>query len=117
VGTGAAATAGSAARGAVAGRQSTRRAARPATPRAARARVSRGRVTLTLPAVANGRRIRIERATGANGSFATRATTTRRTFVDRTVRRGRTYRYRLVVLAGTARSLPSTAITVRVPRR
>jgi hypothetical protein len=116
-GTGAAAAAGSAARGAVADRQSTRRAARPATPRAARARVSRGRVTLTLHAVAKGRRIRIERATGAKGKFATRATTTRRTFVDRTVRRGRTYRYRLVVLAGTARSLPSTAVTVRVPRR
>jgi hypothetical protein len=29
------------------------------------------------------------------------------------VRRGRSYRYRLVMLAGTGRSLPSKAITVR----
>ncbi|MEA2382323.1 MAG: hypothetical protein QOH72_2294 [Solirubrobacteraceae bacterium] len=90
-------------------------AARPATPRAWKAKATRGRVLISLPKLAKGHRVEILRATKAK--YGRIATTTRRSYVDRKVKRATTYRYRLVlVAAGGARSLPSKPITVRVPR-
>jgi hypothetical protein len=101
--------------GAAAKPAGARKTARPATPRSWKAKATRGRVLVSLPKLAAGQRLEIMRATKAK--YSRIATTTRRSYVDRKVKRGATYRYRLVlVAAGGARSLPSKAATVRVPR-
>jgi hypothetical protein len=88
-------------------------AKRPAPPRSWKAKASRGRVVLTLPKLGNGQRLEIMRATKAK--YGRIATTTRRSYTDRTVRRGRTYRYRVVLVGSNGlRSLPSKTIAVRV---
>jgi hypothetical protein len=88
-------------------------AKRPATPRAWKAKASRGRVVLTLPKRGKGQRFEIMRATKAK--YGRIATTTRRSYTDRKVRRGRTYRYRVVLVGSNGvRSLPSKTIAVRV---
>ena len=88
---------------------------RPATPRAWKAKASGRRVVITLPRLGKGQRFEIMRA--AKAKYGRIATTTRRSYVDRKVRRGARYRYRLVLVsAAGARSLPSKAIVVRVPR-
>jgi hypothetical protein len=114
------ATARTAVRGASAASPGGRRSAarRLAAPKAARARATRNRVTLTLPKIPKGSKLRISRATGKKGAFTLRSTTSRRTWVDRRVKRGATYRYRLVRMAPNGqRSLASKPVTVRVPRR
>jgi opacity protein-like surface antigen len=94
----------------------SRKAARPAAPRSWKAKVTRGRVLLALPKLGKGQRVEIMRATKAK--YGRIATTTRRSYLDRKVKRGKSYRYRLVLVgANGARSLPSNTITVRVPRR
>ena len=60
-----------------------------------------------------GQRFEIMRATKAK--YGRIATTTKRSYTDRKVRRGRTYRYRVVLVgANGVRSLPSQTISVRV---
>ncbi len=94
-------------------------ARRLAAPKGLRARASRARVTLTLPKVPKGSKLQILRATGKKGGkFARKVTTSKRSWTDRKVKRGTTYRYRIVrVTAGGQLSLPSQTVTVRVPRR
>jgi hypothetical protein len=90
-------------------------AKRPATPRSWKARVRGRRVVITLPKLGKGQRVEIMRA--AKTKYGRIATTTRRSYTDRKVRRGATYRYRLVLVsAAGVRSLPSQTIVVRVPR-
>jgi hypothetical protein len=90
-------------------------AARPATPRAWKAKASGRRVVISLPKLAKGQRLEIMRATKAK--YGRIATTTKRSYTDRKVRRGTTYRYRLVLVsAAGVRSLPSKTITVKVRR-
>jgi hypothetical protein len=93
--------------------------ARPAAPKAFRAKVTRGRVLITLPKLAKGERVEIQRSAATKkAKFARIATSKAKTYLDRTVRRGRTYRYRLVLVTSDGRrSLPSKTLTVRVPRR
>jgi hypothetical protein len=92
------------------------KAARPAAPRSWKAKVTHGRVLLSLPKLAKGQRVEIMRATKAK--YGRIATTTRRSYLDRKVKRGKSYRYRLVLVgASGVRSLPSNTISVRVPRR
>ncbi len=93
--------------------------AKLAAPKGLRARASHGRVTLTLPKVPKGSKLQILRATGKKGGkFAHKVTTSKRSWTDRKVKRGTTYRYRIVrVTAGGQLSLPSQTVTVRVPRR
>jgi hypothetical protein len=96
----------------------TARAARAFGLKGFRIRATGGRVRITLPKLAKGQRIEIQRSAATRKpKFARIATSKARSYLDRKVRRGRTYRYRLVLLAkdGT-RSLPSTVLTVRVPR-
>lgn len=100
-------------------RSTTRRAARAFAATGFRLRATGGRVRLTLPRVAKGQRVEIQRSAATKKPrFGRIATSKARSYLDRTVRRGRTYRYRLVLVAkdGT-RSLPSKVLTVRVPRR
>ena len=109
---------GQSVRGASAGsRRGT--AATLAAPKGLRARASRSRVTLTLPTVPKGSKLQIFRATGKKGgSFALKVTTSKRSWTDRKVKRGTTYRYRIVrVTTGGQLSVPSQTVTVRVPRR
>jgi hypothetical protein len=88
-------------------------AARPATPRSWKATLRAHRVVISLPKLAKGQRFEIMRATAKK--YGRIATTTRRSYTDRKVRRGRTYKYRLVLVsAAGVRSLPSKTITVRV---
>ncbi len=93
--------------------------ARPAAPKAFRAKVTRGRVLITLPKLGKGERVEIQRSAATKkAKFARIATSKAKTYLDRTVRRGRTYRYRLVLVTSDGRrSLPSKTLTVRVPRR
>ena len=93
--------------------------ARPAAPKAFRAKVTRGRVLITLPKLGKGERVEIQRSAATKkAKFARIATSKAKTYLDRTVRRGRTYRYRLVLVTSDGRrSLPSRTLTVRVPRR
>jgi hypothetical protein len=87
--------------------------ARPAAPRAWKAKASGRRVLLSLPKLAKGQRIEIMRATKTK--YGRIATTTRRSYTDRKVKRGATYRYRLVLVSAAGeRSLPSKTIAVRV---
>lgn len=94
-------------------------AARPAAPKAFRAKVTRGRVLITLPKLGKGERVEIQRSAATKkAKFSRIATSKAKTYLDRTVRRGRTYRYRLVLVTSDgSRSLPSRTLTVRVPRR
>ena len=86
---------------------------RPATPRSWKAKSTGHRVVITLPKLGKGQRFEIMRATAKK--YGRVATTTRRSYTDRKVRRGRTYRYRLVLVsAGGVRSLPSRTIAVKV---
>jgi hypothetical protein len=88
-------------------------AKRPATPRAWKAKASGRRVVLSLPKLAKGQRIEIMRATKAK--YGRIATTTRRSYTDRKVRRRTTYRYRIVLVGSNGvRSLASKTIVVRV---
>jgi hypothetical protein len=84
-----------------------------------RIRATGGRVRITLPKLAKGQRIEIQRSAATKkATFARIATSKARTYLDRTVRRGRTYRYRLVLIAKDgSRTLPSKILTIRVPRR
>lgn len=92
---------------------STASAKRPATPRAWKAKASGRRVVLSLPKLAKGQRIEIMRA--AKAKYGRIATTTRRSYTDRKVRRHTTYRYRIVLVGSNGvRSLPSKTIVVRV---
>jgi hypothetical protein len=93
--------------------------ARPAAPKAFRARVTRGRVLITLPKLGKGERVEIQRSAATKkATFARIATSKAKTYLDRTVRRGRAYRYRLVLVTSDGRrSLPSKTLTIRVPRR
>lgn len=92
---------------------STASAKRPATPRAWKAKASGRRVVLSLPKLAKGQRIEIMRA--AKAKYGRIATTTRRSYTDRKVRRRTTYRYRIVLVGSNGvRSLPSKRIVVRV---
>jgi hypothetical protein len=99
--------------------KSAKRTARAFTLKGFRLRTTGGRVRITLPKLARGQRIEIQRSAATKKATFTRiATSKARTYVDRTVRRGRTYRYRLVLVAKDgSRSLPSKVLTVRVPRR
>ena len=91
-------------------------AKRPATPRSWKVKVRGRRVVITLPKLGKGQRFEIMRA--AKTKYGRIATTTRRSYTDRKVRRGATYRYRLVLVsAAGVRSLPSKTLVVRVPRR
>jgi hypothetical protein len=90
-------------------------AKRAATPHAWKATARGRRVVITLPKLRKGQRFEIMRA--AKAKYGRIATTTHRSYVDRKVRRGATYRYRLVLVsAAGARSLPSKTIVVRLPR-
>jgi hypothetical protein len=91
---------------------SQKKGARSATPRAWKARSTRGGVLISLPKLGKGQRFEIMRATKAK--YGRIATTTRRSYLDRKVK---TIRYRLVLVSATGvRSLPSKTITVRVRR-
>jgi hypothetical protein len=93
----------------------TASAKRPAAPRVWKAKASHGRVLITLPKLAKGQRFEVLRATKAK--YGRIARTTHSSYTDRTVKRGATYRYRLVLVgANGLRSLPSKTIAVRVPR-
>ncbi len=74
---------------------------------------------ITLPKLGKGERVEIQRSAATKkAKFARIATSKAKTYLDRTVRRGRTYRYRLVLVTSDGRrSLPSRTLTVRVPRR
>jgi hypothetical protein len=88
-------------------------ARRPVTPRSWKAKVRGRRVVITLPKLGKGQRFEIIRATSKK--YGRIATTTRRSYTDRKVKHGRTYRYRLVLVsAAGVRSLPSKTIVVRV---
>jgi len=94
-------------------KKATASTARPAAPRSWKAKASRGPVVLTLPKLGKGQRFEIMRATKTKYGWI--ATTTRRSYTDRKVRRGRTYRYRVVLVgANGVRSLPSKTIVVGV---
>jgi fibronectin type 3 domain-containing protein len=87
--------------------------ARPATPRSWKAKLRAHRVVITLPKLGKSQRFEIMRAT--TKKYGRIATTTRRSYTDRKVKRGKTYKYRLVLVsAAGVRSLPSKTITVRV---
>ena len=86
---------------------------RPATPRSWKARASGRRVVITLPKLAKGQRFEIMRATAKK--YGRIATTTKRSYTDRKVKRHKTYRYRLVLVSARGvRSLPSKTIVVKV---
>jgi len=97
----------------------SKRTARAFAPKGFRLRVSSGRVRITLPKLGKGERVEIQRSAATKkATFARIATSKAKTYLDRTVRRGRTYRYRLVLVTSDGRrSLPSRTVTVRVPRR
>ena len=97
----------------------SKRTARAFAPKGFRLRASGGRVRITLPKLGKGERVEIQRSAATKkAKFARIATSKAKTYLDRTVRRGRTYRYRLVLVTRDGRrSLPSTTLTVRVPRR
>ena len=114
-GTGAAGTTTTAPKAGTAAAKKTSAASakRPATPRAWKAKASGRRVVLSLPKLAKGQRIEIMRA--AKAKYGRIATTTRRSYTDRKVRRRTTYRYRIVLVGSNGvRSLPSKTIVVRV---
>jgi hypothetical protein len=94
----------------------TRKVARAFALKGFRVTASRGRVRVTLPKLGKGQKIEIQRSTTAKKArFARIATSKARTYFDRKVRRGRTYRYRLILVAKDgSRSAPSGVLTVRV---
>jgi len=95
-----------------------KRTARAFAPKCFRLRASAGRVRITLPKLGKGERVEIQRSAATKAKFARIATSKAKTYLDRSVRRGRTYRYRLVLVTSDGRrSLPSRTLTVRVPRR
>ena len=96
-----------------------KRTARPFAPKGFRLRASAGRVRITLSKLGKGERVEIQRSAATKkAKFARIATSKAKTYLDRSVRRGRTYRYRLVLVTSDGRrSLPSRTLTVRVPRR
>jgi hypothetical protein len=97
-------------------KSAAKKAARAFALKGFRVRASRGRVRVTLPKLGKGQRIEIQRSTTAKkAKFARIATSKARTYTDRKVRRGRSYRYRLILVAKDgSRSLPSAALRVRV---
>ena len=114
---------GGAATGAPAVKRSTARsgatkktAARAFALKGFRVRASHGRVRITLPKLGKGQKIEIQRSAATKkAKFARIATSKARSFTDRKVRRGHTYRYRLILVGKDgSRSLPSATLKVRV---
>ena len=72
-----------------------KRTARAFAPKGFRLRASAGRVRITLPKLGKGERVEIQRSGATKkAKFARIATSKAKTYLDRSVRRGRTYRYR-----------------------
>jgi hypothetical protein len=96
--------------------KSAKKAARAFALKGFRVRASAHRVRITLPKLGKGQKIEIQRsATAKKAKFARIATSKARTYVDRKVRRGRSYRYRLILVSKDgSRSAPSATLTVRV---
>jgi hypothetical protein len=90
--------------------------ARAFTLKGFRVSATRGRVRITLPKLAKGQKIEIQRSAATKkAKFARIATSKARSYTDRKVRRRHTYRYRLILVGKDgARSLPSATLTIRV---